>query len=168
MHNSDDVRRQPFTERKALLRKVLQHTRRRIQLCRTHRRRRQRNVLRRFVNLALKELSQRNRMRCIARDRRKPNEGQVPDSPRRNSRHKMGRSDKSKINCCYLLVVAVPVAQAQNPRVSKADAQKVVTIISGKLRPKPIAKYRNSVSRQSRPTRRKTTKWPMNCPRNAA
>lgn len=73
-----------------------------------------------------------------------------------------------KLIVAILLVVAVPVAQAQNPRVSKADAQKVVTIISGKLRPKPIAKYRNSVSRQSRPTRRKTTKWPMNCPRNAA
>jgi ATP-dependent DNA ligase len=31
MHNSDDVRRQPFTERKAMLRKVLQRTRRGIQ-----------------------------------------------------------------------------------------------------------------------------------------
>ena len=31
MHNGDDVRRQPFTERKAMLRKVLQRTRRGIQ-----------------------------------------------------------------------------------------------------------------------------------------
>jgi bifunctional non-homologous end joining protein LigD len=31
VHNSDDVRRQPFTERKAMLRKVLQRTRRGIQ-----------------------------------------------------------------------------------------------------------------------------------------
>jgi bifunctional non-homologous end joining protein LigD len=31
MHNGDDVRRQPYTERKAMLRKVLQRTRRGIQ-----------------------------------------------------------------------------------------------------------------------------------------
>ena len=31
MHDGDDVRRQPFTERKAMLRKVLQRTRRGIQ-----------------------------------------------------------------------------------------------------------------------------------------
>jgi predicted nucleic acid-binding Zn-ribbon protein len=36
-----------------------------------------------------------------------------------------------KLIVAILLVAAVPVAQAQNPRVSKADAQKVVTIISG-------------------------------------
>src|SRR5262249_20307169 len=36
-----------------------------------------------------------------------------------------------KLIVAILLVSAVPVAQAQNPRVSKAEAQKVVTIISG-------------------------------------
>jgi ABC-type transporter Mla subunit MlaD len=37
-----------------------------------------------------------------------------------------------KFIVAILLVVAVPVcAQAQNPKVSKGDAQKVVTIISG-------------------------------------
>src|SRR5215813_15677006 len=36
-----------------------------------------------------------------------------------------------KLIVAILLVAAVPVAHAQNPRVSKADAQKVVTIISG-------------------------------------
>jgi hypothetical protein len=31
----------------------------------------------------------------------------------------------------FLLIAAVPIAQAQNPTVSKADAEKVVTIIRG-------------------------------------
>jgi len=36
-----------------------------------------------------------------------------------------------KLIVAILLIAAVPVAQAQNPRVSKADAEKVVTIIRG-------------------------------------
>jgi hypothetical protein len=61
-----------------------------------------------------------------------------------------------------LLVGAIPeCAQAQSPsvpRVTKDDAQKVVTIISGdKPRLKPIAIYRISVSRWNEPTRRETS-----------
>ena len=36
-----------------------------------------------------------------------------------------------KLIVAILLIAAVPVAQAQNPRVSKADAEKAVTIIRG-------------------------------------
>ena len=36
-----------------------------------------------------------------------------------------------KLIVAILLIAAVPVAQAQNPRVTRTDAEKVVTIISG-------------------------------------
>ena len=57
------------------------------------------------------------------------------------------------------LVAAVPMyAHAQNPRVSKGDAQKVVTIINGdKAKTQPIAIYENSGNRSGRPTRRETS-----------
>jgi hypothetical protein len=38
---------------------------------------------------------------------------------------------KEKLIVAFLLIAAVPIAQAQNPRVSKTDAEKVVTIITG-------------------------------------
>jgi hypothetical protein len=44
----------------------------------------------------------------------------------------MVRSDEAKVNCCNFLLATEPVcAQAQNPRVTKGDAQKVVASISG-------------------------------------
>jgi hypothetical protein len=36
-----------------------------------------------------------------------------------------------KLIVAFLLIAAVPIAQAQKPRVSKTDAEKVVTIIMG-------------------------------------
>ena len=47
----------------------------------------------------------------------------------------------AKLIVAILLIVAAPAAQAQNPKVSKADAEKVVTIIrSDKAKTQTIAK----------------------------
>jgi ATP-dependent DNA ligase len=59
MHNSGDVRRQPFTERKAMLRKVLQRTRRGIQYV-EYTDGDGDEMFQAVCKLALKELSKRN------------------------------------------------------------------------------------------------------------
>ena len=66
------------------------------------------------------------------------------------------------------LLAAVPVyAQAESPSVpsvGKGEAEKVATIIrSDKVKTKPIAICRNSLSRSEKLTRRKTAKRSMNC-----
>ena len=53
------------------------------------------------------------------------------ESARHNSRRRWDLPMNGKLIVAILLIAAVSVAQAQNPRVSKADAEKVVTIIRG-------------------------------------
>ncbi|MGB8579080.1 MAG: hypothetical protein WCD56_21360 [Pseudolabrys sp.] len=68
-----------------------------------------------------------------------------------------------KLVVVILAIAAVPVcAQAQKPSaamVTKADAQKVVKIISGnKAKAQTYSDINNSVSRSRQPTRKKTAK----------
>jgi hypothetical protein len=53
------------------------------------------------------------------------------ESARHNSRRRWDLPMIGKLIVAILLIAAVPVAQAQNPRVSTVDAEKVVTIIRG-------------------------------------
>jgi hypothetical protein len=64
-----------------------------------------------------------------------------------------------------LLVAAVPaVAQPQTARVTKDDAQKVVTIISGdKAKTETYCEMQDLGDQMSEPTRRETSNWQMSC-----
>jgi hypothetical protein len=82
--------------------------------------------------LALRALSQRSATRRTSPGHQRWLKIKKPKAPRCNSRTRWEVLMNRKFIVAILLVVAVPVyAHAQNPRVSKRDAQKVVRIISG-------------------------------------
>jgi hypothetical protein len=58
-------------------------------------------------------------------------QGQKSESPRRNAGIRRDVLMTLKVIIALLLIVVPVCAQAQKPRVTKDDAQKVVTIISG-------------------------------------
>jgi hypothetical protein len=75
----------------------------------------------------------------------------------------------SKLIIAILVIAAMPLGffTLRTHQVTKADAQEVLKIISGdKAKTQSYCDMTGSMSRSSRPKRKRTAKQSMSCPRN--